>query len=52
MPDGLVKSRINHFSAMVPKLGEEVMNILAVSTGCTSGRKRKLEVDQETSTAE
>ena len=52
VPDGLVQSRINHFSAIVSKLGlggggNGVVQILASSVGCTAGRKRKF-VDQET----
>ena len=52
VPDGLVQSRINHFSAIVPKLGvggggNGVVQTSASSVGCTAGRKRKI-VDQET----
>ena len=55
MPDGLVQGKINHFSAIVPKLGvggggNGVVQISASSVGCTAGRKRKF-VDQETSAA-
>ena len=51
VPDGLVQSRINHFSAMVPRFGggEGVATILPGIMGC---RKRKFSVDQETSAAD
>ena len=52
--DGLVQSRINLSSTMVPKLvsGKGVVNILPGSIMCASSRKRQFGVDQETSAAD
>jgi hypothetical protein len=44
IPDGLVQSRINQFSTVLPKFGggEGAGNRLEFSVGATNERKRKL----------